>query len=80
MIPSLPINDSSQTYSCRLAARRSQNRIQLVNSANKCTALTPINPLRARCDRPPYRIGSAKLYLHSSCCHILSITGVPKSP
>ena len=80
MNPSLPINDPYQTDPCWLAARRSQNRIQLVNSANKCTALTPINLLRARSDRPPYRIGSAKISLHPSCCQILSITGVPKSP
>jgi len=80
MIPSLPINEHCQTYSGWFAARRSQARIHLVYSANNCAVLTPINLLRHRSHRPPYRIDSAKISLYPSCRHILSITGVPKSP
>jgi hypothetical protein len=80
MISSLQINNHCQAWFCRFAARRSQAHIYLVNSVNKCTALTPIKLLRARSDQPPHRIDSAKISLHPPCPHILSIAGVPKSP
>jgi hypothetical protein len=79
MIPSL-LNEHCQTYSSWLAARRSQARTHVVNSANNCAALTLINPLRARSDLTRYRIDSAKTPLHLSCRHILSVTGMSKSP
>ena len=80
MISSLPINEHCHTYSCWFTARRNQARIHVLNSANNCTALTLINLLRARSDRTPYRIDSTKISLRLSCRHILSITGMPKSP
>jgi hypothetical protein len=80
MIPSLPINDISEAYSCSRAARHSQDRIRLLNFTNNCTAISPFNPLRARSDRTPHRIDSAKISFHLSCRRILSITGKPKSP
>jgi hypothetical protein len=80
MIPTLLINDISQTYSCWFVARRSQARIYLLNLANNCTAITSINLLRARSDRPPYPIDSAKISLHPSDSHLVSTTDVPKSP
>jgi len=79
MIPSLPIDDISQAYSRRLAARHGQARIRLLNFADNCTAITSRNLQRARSDRP-YPVDSAKMSLHLSCRNILSITGMPKSP
>ena len=79
MIPSLLINDSSQTYCCWLAARHSQARIHLLNFTNNRTAITPFNLLRARSDRP-YPIESAKISLHPSCPDIISTAAAAKSP
>jgi hypothetical protein len=46
MIPSLPINEHCQTYSCWLAARHSQARIHTLNSHTAALANTPHSPQR----------------------------------
>ena len=79
MIPSLPINDRYQTYSCWLAARHSQARIYLRNSrtpARKSARSTCI-PVSARPPDPNFRSNRPH---HSSRPGMIRPNRAPKSP
>ena len=80
MMPSLPINEHWQTYSCWLGARRAQVRIHPLNSQKTALAITPSNLQRDHLHRPAHPRDSAKISLHPSRPHIISTADVPKSP
>ena len=77
MIPSLLINDSSQTYICWLAARRSQARIHPLNLRTTALAITSRNLQRVHSHQSAHRSNTAKISLQP---HLVSTAGVLKSP
>jgi hypothetical protein len=80
MIPSLPINEHCHTYSCGLAARRTQARIHPLNSPTTALAITPHNLQCAHLHQPAHHPDSAKISLHPSPPHLIRTADVPKSP
>jgi hypothetical protein len=80
MIPSLPINKQYQTDSCWFAARRSQARIHNLNSPNSALANTPHTPQCVHSHQPAHPSSAAKMSLDPSPTHLVSTTGVLKSP
>ena len=80
MISSLPINEHSQTYSCWLAARRSQARIHNLNSPLSALANTPYIPQCIHSQQPAHPSSAAKISLHRSQPHLVSTASVLKSP
>src|SRR5271165_5225314 len=79
MIPSLPINEHCQTYSCWLAARHSQARVHTLNSQTAALADTPHNPQRVHSHQLAHTDCTAKSSLHVSLSQ-LATARVPKSP
>jgi hypothetical protein len=69
MIPSPLMNDSSQTYSCWLAARRSQARIHTLNLQTAALANTSRNLQRVHFHQSAHRSNTVK-----------SLHPVPASP
>jgi hypothetical protein len=80
MMSSPRIDDRYQICFTWLAARSVRARIHLLNSHAAGVAITPHNLQRAHLHRPVHPADRAKISLHPSCPHIVSITGVPKSP
>jgi hypothetical protein len=80
MIPSLPINDRCQTYSCWFAARRSQARIHPLNSQTAALANTPRSPQRAHSQQLAHTDCTAQPSLRASLSQIAIPARVPKSP
>ena len=80
MIPSLPINDSSQTYICWLTARRPQARIHPLNLQTTALANTPYIPQCIHSQQPAHPSSAAKISLHRSQPHLVSTASVLKSP
>jgi hypothetical protein len=80
MIPSLPINEHCQTYSCWLAARHSQARIHTLNSQTAALANTPHSPQRVHSHQLAHTDCTAKSSLHRSLSQLATAARVPKSP
>ena len=80
MIPSLPINDSSQTYICWLTARRPQARIHPLNLQTTALAITSRNLQRVHLHQSAHRSNIAKISLYPSQPHLVSTAGLLKSP
>ena len=80
MIPSPLTNDSSQTYSCWLAARRAQARIYSLLAQPAPPIITPVNRQRARGRQLAHPSSATKQSLHAPRPGLASLTPVSKSP
>jgi hypothetical protein len=74
------MNDSSQTYFCWLAARRSQARIHTLNLQTAALAITSRNLQRVHFHQSAHRSNTAKISLYPSQPHLVSTADVLKSP
>src|ERR1051325_10652361 len=77
---SLQISNRYLTYSRWLAARRGQAREHSLNSQTAVLAITPPNLQRVHLHQPTHRFTTAKISLHPSRPHLVSIADLPKSP
>jgi hypothetical protein len=83
MIPSPPINQHYQIYSCRFTPRHSQARIHALNSQTAALANTPHSPQRVHSRqfaRTDCTDCTAKSSLPASLLQLATIARVPKSP
>jgi hypothetical protein len=80
MIPSLPINDRYQTYSCWLATRHGQARIDSLNSQAALPVITARNLQRAHLHQLAHPLCATKTSLHAPRAHLAGLAPVAKSP
>jgi hypothetical protein len=80
MTPSPRINDRCQTYSCWLAARRSQARTLAFNLQPAVLASMSRNPQRAQSQQLAHADCTAKSPLRVSLSPLVTAARVPKSP
>ena len=80
MISALPINNRCQIFSCWLAARCGQARINSLIAPPALPVVTPLNLQRARLRQLAHSHCAPKPSLHPPHARLASPTPVPKSP